>query len=77
MQTKEKHEVDFTIANEERPQLMIEAKNNDSTISAGLRYFYDKYKIPAIQLVKELKRERLDNGIEVRLASNFLPTLEL
>ncbi len=77
LQTKEKHEVDFTIANEEGPQLMIEAKNRDSTISPGLRYFYDKYKIPAIQLVKDLKRERVDNSIEVRLASNFLPTLEL
>ena len=56
---------------------MIEVKNRDSAISPSLRYFYEKYKIPAIQLLKELKRDRIDNGIEVRLASNFLPTLEL
>lgn len=77
LQTKEKQEVDFIIVNEENPQLMIEAKNSDAAISEGLRYFYDKYKIPAIQLLKELKRERVDKGIEVRLASNFLPTLDL
>ena len=56
---------------------MIEVKYSDSAISPALLYFHDKYQIPGVQIVKELKRERIDKGIEVLLASNFLKNLEL
>lgn len=77
LQTKERREVDFAIVRDGQVELMIEAKNADASVSDGLRYFNTKYQIPGIQLVKELKRERYENGIEMRLANNFLQTLDL
>lgn len=56
---------------------MIEVKHADDTVSAGLLYFQEKYQISGIQLVKELKRERLDKGIEIRSAGEYLKTLYL
>ncbi|MGZ3633439.1 MAG: DUF4143 domain-containing protein, partial [Parachlamydiaceae bacterium] len=75
LQTKERQEVDFAIAQNEKLMLMIEAKYADAAVSPGLRYFNHKYFVPGVQLVKELKRERLNNGIEVRHADSFLKTL--
>lgn len=77
LQTKEKKEVDFAIIFEDQVQSMIEVKHADDSVSSGLLYFQDKYQIPGIQLVKELKRERLDKGIEIRMASEYLKTLTL
>jgi hypothetical protein len=75
LQTKDRQEVDFAIAKDGEVELMIEAKSSEAAVSPSLRYFNAKYQIPGIQIVKELKRERLDNGIEVRLAENFLKML--
>lgn len=77
LHTKEKKEVDFAIAHKENLEQMVEAKYSDSSLSAHLRYFYDKYRLPALQVVKELKRERVDDGIEVMTADRFLKNLTL
>jgi hypothetical protein len=42
-----------------------------------LRYFYEKYGVPAVQLVKNLRQERMDKGIEVRRALDYLQQLVL
>ncbi len=76
LRSKEGAEVDFCILNGNLPELMIETKVSDDTVSKSLRMFYKKYRIPAIQLVLNLKRERIDDGIEVRRALNYLSDLK-
>lgn len=77
LHTKEKQEVDFALVHDQRVEKMIEVKFSDSSISSTLHYFHDKYHIPGIQVVKELKREQIKEGIEVLSGSNFLKTLSL
>jgi hypothetical protein len=75
LRTKEKAEVDFCIANDEMPELLIEAKLSDPEPTRALRYFSTRYDIPAIQLVRHLKREKKEKGVEVRSASDYLKSL--
>lgn len=77
LQTKEKREVDFALVCEKKIEKIIEVKNSNGDIHPGLRYFHEKYQIPAIQVVKELKRERMDDGIEVMQGLTFLKSLDL
>ena len=72
IRTKEKKEVDFLIAEDEEPALLIEAKYQDEKISPTLRYFSDKYKIPGVQVVLHLDSEYQENLIRVKKADRFL-----
>jgi hypothetical protein len=56
---------------------IIEVKNSDHSIGQALRYFHEKYQLPAVQVVKELKREKIEQGIEVLQGVNFLKSLDL
>jgi hypothetical protein len=56
---------------------MIEVKYADHHIHPGLSYFHEKYHIPAFQVVKELKRESVENKIEIVQGLNFLKMLDL
>ena len=58
LRTKEDHEVDFVLVLENRIEKMIEVKYADHSVHSGLLYFKEKYQIPAVQVVKELKREK-------------------
>lgn len=77
LQTKERQEVDFALVCNNRIERIFESKYSDSEISSHFRYFYEKYQLPAMQIVKELKRERIDRGIGVRGADSFLKTFFL
>lgn len=77
LRTKEKKEVDFVLEIEGSPACMLEVKLSSSVVSKTLRYFHRKYDIPAIQVVKNLSLERIDNGIEIRKAFKFLSKLEM
>ncbi len=77
LQTKDKKEVDFALAEEENIKQIIEVKLSDSSLHPGLCYFHEKYGYPAIQLVKELKKPYQANGIEVLQSTDFLKTLLL
>lgn len=77
LHTKERHEVDFALIRDNRIEKMIEVKYTNHSISSNLRYFHEKYKLPALQIVKELKREKVENGIEIVEALRFLRTLYL
>ena len=68
LRTKEGHEVDFVLIEEENPALMIEVKAQDKNIAAGLIYFYERYKIPGIQLVGDLRLENHSGPIQIRWA---------
>lgn len=77
LQTKEKQEVDFALIREKKVEQIIEVKLSDQAVSSSLFYFHEKYQLQATQVVKELKRERIDRGIEIREASQFLKSLFL
>ena len=77
LRTKEKKEVDFVLEVEGSPVCMLEVKLSSSVVSKTLRYFHRKYDIPAIQVVKNLSLERVDNGIEIRKAFKYLSKLEM
>ena len=77
LHTKERQEVDFALVQDGEIEKIIEVKHADQEIGAGLKYFQGKYQFPAIQLVKELKRERLDQGIQLLRGKNFLSSLYL
>jgi len=77
LHTKERHEVDFVLVHNKHIEKMIEVKNANHDISPGLNFFYKKYHHPAFQIVKELKHEKVKNGIEVLKGLHFLQSLEL
>lgn len=53
VRNREKEEVDFLIADNNHPFLLIEAKMADSTPSKSLRKFQDVFQIPAVQLINQ------------------------
>lgn len=77
LRTKEQKEVDFVLVKDKKIEKTIEIKNSDATVSPHLRYFHEKYHLPATQVVARLKQERRDQGIEVVRGDNFLKTLVL
>lgn len=75
LQTKEGHEVDFALACDDEIEFLVEVKNSNHTIEKGLRYFKQKYELPAYQVVNHLRQERLQNGIEIIRGERFLMNL--
>lgn len=56
---------------------LIEATQSETEISPSLRYFHQKYGIPAMQFVRYLRQERLVEGIELRRAFDYLRGLAM
>jgi len=77
LQTKERQEVDFALIKEDQIEQIIEVKLSDNNPSSSLRYFHEKYNLPAVQIVKNLKREKIEGKIEIRDANNYLKSLFL
>lgn len=77
LQTKERYEVDFAIIHDNQIEKMIEVKLTDPSIGKGVSYFKEKYELAAVQVVKELKREKIEKGVEVVDALHFLTGLYL
>lgn len=78
LRTKDKKEVDFLIAKEGGPPSMLEVKLSDDSLSPPLKFFKKRYPhIGAIQLVKNLSREKhhKDLDIHIREAAPFLAEL--
>ena len=74
---KDKREVDFVTIVENRVDSLVEVKTGDSSISPALRYFAERLRpARAVQAVRELGRERQQDGIRVQRASTFLAGLE-
>ncbi|MBW1786596.1 MAG: hypothetical protein JRK53_08280 [Deltaproteobacteria bacterium] len=77
IRTKEKKEVDFALLVENKPIGLIEAKLAETKVSPSLRYFHHKYDIPAVQVVRHIRTERMVDGIELRRAFDYLSSLVL
>ncbi|OGQ99242.1 MAG: hypothetical protein A2505_05865 [Deltaproteobacteria bacterium RIFOXYD12_FULL_55_16] len=75
LRTKEKKEVDFALAVEDQPTTLIEVKLSDSELSPALKYFHEKYNLPAVQVVRHLRQERMAGDIPIRRALAFLREL--
>lgn len=77
LHTKEKREVDFALSINKRIEKIIEVKYANNSINPNLFYFHKKYNLSAMQVVKELKQQRMENGIEIVRGLNFLKSLYL
>ncbi|HPJ40244.1 MAG TPA: AAA family ATPase, partial [Spirochaetota bacterium] len=76
LRTKEGKEVDFCIVLDNKPELILEVKNSDSTLSKNLLYFHQRYTVPALQIVFNIKREKKIGDIEIRDGVKFLSSLD-
>jgi len=77
LRTKDKEEVDFCIVNDDKAELMIEAKLSDADPARSLLRFQERYDIPAVQVVRHLKREKHVKNIEIRQGLDYLKDLLL
>mgnify|MGYP001619770771 FL=1 len=68
--------MDFAIVYNDKIQKMIEVKYADKQLSSNLLTFHEKYHVPAVQIVQELKHERVDRNIEIREVLSFLKALD-
>ena len=59
IKNKERQEVDFLIANEREPLVLVEAKLSDTEPSPALKKFQNVLKTPSIQLVEESEGYRV------------------
>ncbi|MDR2471837.1 MAG: ATP-binding protein, partial [Treponema sp.] len=76
LRTKDGREADFCVVQDGQVRFIAEAKCSDQAISKNLHYFCERYGLPGIQIVKNLKRERQKDNIEVRSAPEWLASLE-
>jgi len=79
LRNKEGREIDFLITNNDKPQIMIEVKWGDKSISPNFNTFSQYFPgVKKIQLVKELKREKTwPDGSEMRIAHKWLSGFSL
>lgn len=75
IRTKDKLEIDFCISEDDNPKSFIEVKSSLDVIDKSLKYFSDKYNIPGIQIINNIKRERKEGIIEVRDLLKYLKGL--
>jgi hypothetical protein len=83
IRTKDGRETDFCYVENGMIRYLGETKLSESNISRNLYYFCEKYGVPGIQVVKNLKREYTKDlnvegkelSIEVRDAAAFLREL--
>ncbi len=68
-----KHEVDFVILKNRKPEIIIEVKTSDLVRSKSLYYFKEKLKVnKAIQLVMQETKTNTKDGIVVANVSEWL-----
>jgi predicted AAA+ superfamily ATPase len=74
--TKDHRTVAFCYVENDTIRFLAESKLSDSAISKNMYYFCDKNRVPGIQIVKNLKRERRQGRVEVREAASYFKELE-
>lgn len=77
LRTKEKQEVDFALVKDGMVELMIEVKKSSKEISKSLYDFHKKYGFPAVQIVQDLRQERMVDNIKLMKVEHFLSELLL
>jgi len=77
LRTREGKEVDFCVAREGKAELLVESKFSDTAIDRSLYVFCEKLDLPGVQVVKDLKRERVSGPVRLRKAQAFFKELFL
>ena len=77
LRAKDGKEVDFAAVESGKISRLIEVKLSDGTVSKNLKYFSDKYHLKGLQVVKELKREKSVDGLDIVSADSYLKSLFL
>jgi uncharacterized protein len=77
LRTKDGQEVDFALVYRDEIETLIEAKLSERIPSKSLIKFHEKYKYPAIQLVKFLRNDFQQQGVHILKAEKFLSHLFL
>ncbi len=78
LRTKEGQEVDFAVVEDDNKiEVIIEAKLSEGDLSKNLKYFSEKYNLEGVQIVKNLKRERRLDKINIVRAQDYLKELYL
>jgi len=79
VKNKDGKEIDFCIAKDGTPSLLVEVKWNGSNLSPNFEIFKKFFpEIKMVQISKKLNREKtFPNGAEIRLASKWLSELNL
>jgi predicted AAA+ superfamily ATPase len=72
----DKKEVDFLVTVDRKPWFAVETKLSDEIVSAAVRYFREKLKIPfAYQVIKKSGVHRFSQGVRIISADRFLAGL--
>ncbi len=74
LRTKDKKEVDFVLVENEKIETIVEVKISDRNISKNLKFFTQKYDLPGVQVLKNLRNGFREGKIEVRNALEWLST---
>lgn len=77
MRTKDGVEVDFALVYQDMVESIIEVKLSDNVPARSLVNFHEKYNYPAVQVVKFLRHEHKQAGVQLRGAEQFLSELFL
>jgi predicted AAA+ superfamily ATPase len=79
LRSKDGREVDFLLSREDRPSLMVEVKWRDDQPSRHMKHYAERLGLRrAVQLVKELKREKtFPSGLEIRRVDQWLANLPI
>ncbi len=79
VKNKDGKEIDFCIAKDNSPTLLLEVKWNESSLSPNFEIFKKFFPgVKMVQISKKLNREKtFPNGTEIRLASRWLTELNL
>ena len=77
LRDKEKREVDFVLACNEKIENIIEAKLSDGALSKNLHYFAKQYHLPATQVVCYLPHSHIVDHINIVDARRFFIDLDL
>lgn len=77
LRTKDGQEVDFALVKDNAIEQIVEVKKTNNTLSKSLYFYHKKYNLPAIQIGKDLRHDRLIGDIKVIKAIHFLVDLFL
>ena len=75
LRTKDKREIDFCRVLDDEIEDAIEVKLSDDKISNHVLYFKERYKFKMTQIVKNLRLERVEQGVDLVKGFHFLKDL--
>ncbi len=75
LRDRDRREVDFCITKDHEPWLLVEAKLSDTSPSETLDYFANRFKAPALQIVRTSDINTQSGAVRIMSAGRFLSLL--